>query len=502
LNDKLGLHPDSNVTVEIVYNGAGIAQQGYTDQSLVEATAKYADRFNFVSHTWTHQNLDWIDAWACDGKSNVCQPDYRRIMMELNYNLKAANGEEVVPEKPWFGYAKTPADSIFGGDQKLKNARFSRHSLVCPEISGLRPASQPEKGWSKKDGGRKPNPKNEVLFRALNDMQIKAVVADNTISYMLNQKNVHHGVKSTKNEYGYEGVLIIPRWAVNIDYNLHTFELLEEYWNKEKICWWMQYDSECGKWIGDYTAEEALDIDALQYVPYSLALRQDSFMFHQANMKSNERNGEKMSLVAAWIEQWLKRITKHVVGLPFQSPRMDDVFLAYLEREERDECKPEGELTIDSNGNVKGVQLEATTGTASCKALLTVIGETNQLKRSIEDANAGLFSQYGNDYTMKVGLKKGDKVYSKGFQVKADTLPTPLLMGVDINGDFFPLDTLPVGVKVTDQVFNYNGVQARVLQNVDEAGEGGSTNAASGIAFGGIKVMVSALAVVAFNMLQ
>lgn len=60
-------------------------------------------RFNWVSHTWTHQNLDWLSPEDCHGIKDSCRPTYERVYAELEYNKKLAEGvaigrNEYIPE--------------------------------------------------------------------------------------------------------------------------------------------------------------------------------------------------------------------------------------------------------------------------------------------------------------------------------------------------------------------------------------------------------------------
>lgn len=55
----------------------------------------YICRFNWISHTWTHQNMDWLEPSECNGDKDTCHPTSERISAELELNIKLAEGVKI-----------------------------------------------------------------------------------------------------------------------------------------------------------------------------------------------------------------------------------------------------------------------------------------------------------------------------------------------------------------------------------------------------------------------
>lgn len=74
-------------------------------------------RFNWISHTWTHQNLDWSTPDDCHGKVDSCRVPYQRIYDELKYNFMLAEGQSI-PRNEYEGQLKYVLGSPLPEDPK------------------------------------------------------------------------------------------------------------------------------------------------------------------------------------------------------------------------------------------------------------------------------------------------------------------------------------------------------------------------------------------------
>eukprot|EP00123_Amoebidium_parasiticum_P014073 comp22312_c0_seq1/m.33140 comp22312_c0_seq1/g.33140 ORF comp22312_c0_seq1/g.33140 comp22312_c0_seq1/m.33140 type:complete len:444 (-) comp22312_c0_seq1:33-1364(-) len=100
------LAPGSEIRLELAFNGVGYSAAQYppglafnksgTDNgALGRAAEQNILEFNWVSHTWTHPNLDWASPDECNGSLFTCTRTYERILDELRFNQMFANGDGV-----------------------------------------------------------------------------------------------------------------------------------------------------------------------------------------------------------------------------------------------------------------------------------------------------------------------------------------------------------------------------------------------------------------------
>eukprot|EP01134_Creolimax_fragrantissima_P005310 CFRG5310T1 len=403
-NSVLSLATGSDITFEPAFNGAGISMLEFENNGLVEASKRHAGRFNWISHTWTHQNLDWLENFDCNGETNVCHPDEERYENEFQLNIDVAQDKEVgnpTYPNPWEDFSSsTPSGSLFSNEEE-RTLRWSRHSLVPPEISGLWPnwMPVPEEFTS----FRKPNPKNTLLFEVLKRLKIFAVTGDNTRDELL-AANPWHGVYSTNEAYGVEGILIIPRMAPNIDFNINNMEQFEDYYNTAEVCDWVTYGPPCK--TGRYTAEEALAREAFATRINFLQYRQDSYMFHQANMAAVDWRGARMPMVAVWAHLALEGLLKYINELPVVSPKMDVTAEEYRRRMGRDLCDLEGYVTI-VEGNPSGFIVESRSN-KTCQAVVTLVGKEHPLLLLDSESDSKISKEeYGNDTSVMIDLVAG-----------------------------------------------------------------------------------------------
>eukprot|EP00124_Ichthyophonus_hoferi_P002031 Ihof_evm3s125 gene=Ihof_evmTU3s125 len=237
LPEKLKLPSGSYIKYEPAFNGVGhtglqLEETGY-GIGLNEATNKHIGAFNWVSHTWSHQQLDWLNKNQCDGRKDVCHTGPERIRAEIKANRmialgKYVNATQLCPK----GLSKevaTPPGQMFYQKLDLYKKCFSFSGLVTPEISGLYPKNYNISKWNKLNG--KPNPGNFKLMQTLWRMGIRSVVGDNSRPELVSNVSFHHAVITTVEEYGVAGIVIIPRIAINIAYNAHNEEQFLNWYN-------------------------------------------------------------------------------------------------------------------------------------------------------------------------------------------------------------------------------------------------------------------------------
>merc|ERR1712176_1028507 len=154
---------------------------------------------------------------------------------------------------------------------------------------------------------------------------------------------------SNVQDNGYDGLVIIPRWATTIYYNCHTAECTTREW------------IETSGGYGDF--HTLLENAKMTNTRYLLGLHHDPYMFHQANLKKHDEpeitvgtQTAKMSLVEAWVEviaQEMYRLTNWpIISLP-----QDEISRIFVDRMALDQCKPK--LRYDYNND--GTKIEAVT---------------------------------------------------------------------------------------------------------------------------------------------
>ena len=163
---------DPQFKVEHAFNGQGIWKNGdyYTD-SLYHKSIELRDEFNWLTHTYTHPNLNFLPYSVAD--------------WELKANIEIT--------KDMFGSLDYPT--------------FSKNSIVTPKISGLF---------------------NPHSLEALLDNQIFYATGDNTRPELVD--SLFSGHYTSVEKHGHDGLYIIPRHSTVIYYNVsRPIELASEY---------------------------------------------------------------------------------------------------------------------------------------------------------------------------------------------------------------------------------------------------------------------------------
>lgn len=154
-----------NYRFEIAYNGGGVIDAGgYANDALFKKTKTVATSFNWLSHTWDHEDLTNLN--------------YQQTTNELTQNY--------VPPKNLL---------VWGTNY------FSMNSMVTPGISGLF---------------------NPNALKAIFDQNIVTVTGDNSRPELVNEANPYIGLYTTIADNGFAGVFILPRHATEVYYNTTT----------------------------------------------------------------------------------------------------------------------------------------------------------------------------------------------------------------------------------------------------------------------------------------
>ncbi|TKX19912.1 hypothetical protein C1H76_8110 [Elsinoe australis] len=189
-------------------------------------------------------------------------------------------------------------------------AKFSANGLIPPAITGLH---------------------NGDAIKAWMDNGITAVVGDNTRPVLMNSQNEFWPLISNVANNGYDGLVIIPRWATTIYYNCDTDDCTLAEWKATSAG------------TGDFTT--LLDDARTTNVRHLLGLHQDPYMFHQANLRHidsksftvGSQSGQ-MSLLQVWTETITQELTR-LTNWPIVSLGQDAIGKEFTNRMTRDNCK-------------------------------------------------------------------------------------------------------------------------------------------------------------------
>ena len=164
---------DLDLKLEIAFNGEGYFEFGGEKDEAHQTWIREKDKFYWVSHTFTHDNLDRVS--------------YDKAEFEILENIKVAN-------------------QILGG---VSANNYSTRSMVSPEISGLF---------------------NPDVLRALYDNGFRYVIGDNSRPRLKPRTSVV-GRYTTREMNGFPGLYIIPRHVNEIFWDVSTPEELASEYN-------------------------------------------------------------------------------------------------------------------------------------------------------------------------------------------------------------------------------------------------------------------------------
>lgn len=274
-NRRNNTRPGRLVT-ELPFNGYG-STEGYqgpfyprNSDNLTPQVKTSNNQFDWISHTFNHPNLDSLS--------------YSEMSSQLNQNDAVAR-------------------DILGLTTYYPN------SLVTPEISGLN---------------------NQNALRAMYDFGIRYLVSDT--SKFCGHRNAERAAAEgcprantgVYNDLEPRGLLMIPRYAANLFYNVSTpAEWVDEY-N-------FIYSSYWGR---NLSYAEILDKESDIWLHYMITFDMRPVMFHQPNMRAYDGTH---SLLGDLIDATLNKY-EALYNLPPESRRQDQIGQLMAERMARDKA--------------------------------------------------------------------------------------------------------------------------------------------------------------------
>ncbi|OCK84856.1 hypothetical protein K432DRAFT_319527 [Lepidopterella palustris CBS 459.81] len=266
------------------------------------ATSSNLNAFSHISHTFTHEALN--------------NATYSDALNEIVFNIA------------WLKQV-----GIWNAQ------KMSQKGLIPPAITGLHNGDA-IRAWMT----------NGVS-------NIKYVVGDNTRPVLLNTQNPFWALTSTVASNGYDGLIIMPRWATTIYYNcdLPACTLAE----------WINTSGGSGDFNNLLADAKATNTRHL------LGLHWDPFMFHQANLRQTDvastvvnGSSQQLSLLQIWVETVIGEMIR-LVSWPIITLKHDDLAAQFINRQTRDGCSPNLKYNYSADGK-SIVSVTVTTNSNTC----------------------------------------------------------------------------------------------------------------------------------------
>ena len=322
----------ADLMVAMAYNGLGTDPewfQGYLEDdtvggdtevdTLLPAVRATQHEFEWISHTWSHQNLDW-----------------------LQYPKPA----------PGTPFSVTKLDTL---DQLQRNhdvavalglSRYRRVNLVTPEVSGLR---------------------NPEAIAGMWEHGVRNVVSDTSRG----RDEANSSFNAGNPNPIHPGIYMVPRRPVNLYYNVST----PEEWLAEDNC---MYPPGVYGHVGSYDA--LLEREATVLVGYMLRGDIDPWMFHANNLR--DYDGQGHSLLSDLLDRVLQKYRTYFT-LPVQTLTMDEIARSMVDRNRFEHSGASGRFVPMPPDSSPGAITIATVNAATIPVtgLLGANGETygNQL---------------------------------------------------------------------------------------------------------------------------
>ncbi|KAK3671042.1 hypothetical protein LTR78_009003 [Recurvomyces mirabilis] len=227
----------------------------------------------------------------------------------------------------------------------ISAGKFSANGLIPPAITGMH---------------------NGDVINAWMTNGITSVVGDNSRSVLTNQQNGWWPLISTVASNGYAGLTIIPRWPTTMYYNCDLPACTLQEW------------IDTSKGSGDFNS--LLAYEKFTTSRYLLSLRQDPYMFHQANLRAADVPATTVGSVNAYslLQIWVETVTQEMTRLtnwPIVTKKHDDIAQTFLQRMARDQCNPNLTYQYSSDGSsITGVVVTASGNSCSAPIPVTLPG--------------------------------------------------------------------------------------------------------------------------------
>lgn len=239
----------------------------------------------------------------------------------------------------------------------ISAGKFSSKGLIPPAITGMH---------------------NGDVIHAWMTNGITAVVGDNSRPVLLNTQNEYWPLITTVAGNGYAGLTVMPRWPTAIYYNCNLAN-----------CTTLEWVQTSGG-VGGFT--DLLKFETTVETRHLLALHQDPFMFHQANLATvgvpsytvGSVSGQ-LSLLQIWVETITQEMSR-LTNWPLVTLKHDDLAVKFTQRMTRDSCNPNLAYSYSADGkHITGVTVTATGNSCGAPIGVTFPGPATSKTTTTKD---------------------------------------------------------------------------------------------------------------------
>ncbi|KAF3906212.1 hypothetical protein ABW20_dc0101549 [Dactylellina cionopaga] len=268
-----------------------------------------------------------------------------------------------------------------------KAAKWSSKGLIPPAITGLH---------------------NGDAIRAWSTAGLTSCVGDNTRPPLMSPFSPYWPFVTNMSSNGFDGFEVMPRFSSRIYFNCDTANCTLSEWINTSA--------------GQGNIYDLLNLERASTAKNLLAIRQDPYMFHQANLRwydvdqlTINGNTKRYSLLQMWTESILDEFTQYV-NWPIITKKHDDLAIAFSSRMARDQCKYNITWnTATDQKSVTGFTVGCATGNKCSVAIPVTIPKGN----SITNVGSYKTEQIGNDpLTLWVTLTGAEKTFTLTTPIK------------------------------------------------------------------------------------
>jgi len=287
--DQVRRLPDgSSFKVEMAVNGKGVWMSGgYAKDSLFKSAQKHIPEFHWVSHTFSHPDLDRMK--------------FKQMTSEV-----AAN--------------QTFLHDFIGLDHK----NFSPHSIVTPHISGLF---------------------NKDALRGLFANGIYTVVGDNSRRELW-PLNPFHGFYTASETNGFEGIFVIPRQSTVAPVSAGPAHYLHSFYNNLYHNFWGK-DLTTAEILQLEAERVTKALMSWRHDPYMF--HQGNLWAFKWPEDPGLDGRTRHSILSLWTEFVIKELQRYTT-LPVMSAKMDDMASILQDRMQFDRCGVRAFISRDNQG--------------------------------------------------------------------------------------------------------------------------------------------------------